>query len=248
MPNTINSILKSKKQLTHDVWLLTFRLIDPPKITFIPGQYVILVFQDTSGKTCQRLYSIASGTGDSGEFDLLVQLVPNGLASAYFMSLVPENRVAFRGPIGIFFLRPSVRNKVFLITGSGIAPIISMLKSYDFRSSIPSLHLFWGIPTQKDAYLLDFFTSLSQLYPNFEFRVCLSREQSSFFTNKDVPSLFAKGHVDEIFSDWLESKKGRQKTENFDFYLCGGRVVVESLRQYVLASGTAQNHVFYEKY
>ena len=125
------TVFTNKKQLTGNVYLFTFKLTDPPEINFTPGQYLILKVNNKP-----RLYSIASSSQVKNQIEFIIEIIRSGLASQYFLRLKINDQVNFQGPAGQFTLKENNKQKIFLVTGAGIAPVRSMLSSY--VSSRPS--------------------------------------------------------------------------------------------------------------
>ena len=88
------------------------------------------------------------------EITLLIKRVENGEFSDYwFRNAKLNDLLRIEGPKGTFFLRDRTKSLVFLATGTGIAPIISILEEMDTDSSFiqsEKISLFWGNREQKD--------------------------------------------------------------------------------------------------
>ena len=98
---------------------------------FVPGQYMTIgVFAD--GKLVQRPYSVASdpvSSGDSG-YEFYVRLVRGGAFTPLLWRLPVGHRMRMIGPKGKFTLEPEDdRTHLFISTGTGNAPFVSMMKS-----------------------------------------------------------------------------------------------------------------------
>ena len=238
MIKNYQTILTNKKQLVNNIYFFKFKLIEPLEISFIPGQYLILKVQ---GKP--RLYSIASSSLEKNTLEFI--------------------------PAGQFKLRENDKQKIFLVTGTGIAPVRSMLKSTldigglkldkevgnlmledqssNFQSQNPasnfqhqtSIFLFWGLKTYKDVYLFD---ELKE----FNLKICLSRESNLNMILEPDRQYFDLGHVDQVMERQLANY--RLQITDYEFYLCGGRNVVESLRQNLLSKNIPQEYIYFEKF
>ncbi len=182
-----------------------------------------------------RLYSIASPNTDKNNFELVAEIVPDGLASNYLLSLKENTEVIFQGPAGIFKLRENGKQKIFLVTGTGIAPVRSMLNS-EFR--IENSKLFWGLKYYKEIYLLKELKNCELRITNFKFKICLSREQNLDMIPENNKKYFELGHVDS-YSPLLATA---------DYYLCGRRQIVESLRQFLAAKNVPKENIYFEKF
>ena len=101
MLSTYKTLLTKKQQLNSSTYLYHFDLIEPKEIIFIPGQYVILKVPSEKGPV-SRLYSIASPNTKKNSFELIIEIIPGGLASNYLFSLKENTEVVFQGPAGLF--------------------------------------------------------------------------------------------------------------------------------------------------
>jgi NAD(P)H-flavin reductase len=248
MIQTYKTTLSEKKQLTSDVFLYKFKLIEPVTLSFIPGQYLILLVPKENGENARRLYSIASPNTTTGEFELLVKLIPNGCASMYFKKIQVNDECEFQGPAGMFTLRENQRDKIFMVTGTGYAPVRSILKSISNNQSpiTNNYYLFIGFPYCKDVFLLDELKLLTSNFKHLTFYICLSREQNLEMISEEDRKYFMLGRVTTGLEKLIENFK--LKTENFDYYLCGSREVIESLKQYLSEKAAPKEQVYFEKF
>ena len=233
---TYKTILSKKSQLNSDTYLYHFDLLEPKEINFEVGKYLIINILTDKGSV-SRLYSIASSAAEKNSFELIIQIIPGGLASSYLSNLKVKDEIIFQGPAGMFGLKENDRQKIFLTTGTGIAPVKSMLESCPFP--VTSYRLFWGLKTYRDVYLLD---ELKQ----FNLKICLSREKNLDIIPMGDKKYFELGHVDSCFNQYIENWK--LKIENFDYYLCGRRQIVESLRQFLIAKNVPKENIYFEKF
>ena len=232
--------LTKKKDLPDNVNLLHFELTPPQKLIFLPGQYMIMKVPNPS-TTLNRLYSIASPCQETGSFDLLIKRLP-GLAGKYVESLRVGNCVDFSGPAGVFTLKPTNLPKVFLVTGTGYAPVRSFI-----LSNIPlktPFHLYWGNTTYQNTYLLDELKGLHEANPYFSFTICLSRERELSVIPESDRGYFSLGHVNEAAEKLIRSST----PNSLEYYLCSGREIVESLRDYLYKQNIDKNLVVFERY
>jgi NAD(P)H-flavin reductase len=241
---TYKTILSKKTQLNSDTYLYHFDLTDPKEIIFKPGQYVMLKVPSDKGPI-SRLYSIASSNNDKAGFELIVEIVPGGLASNYLFSMSEKAEVIFQGPAGMFGLKENKKEKVFLVTGTGIAPARSMLGS-DINNQ--KYHLFWGMKSYQDIYILNELKQWNnETMKQFEFKICLSREQNLEMIPETDRKFFGIGHVDSCFMQQFNHLTVEQ-LNNLEFYLCGGRLIVESLRQFLQAKNVLRENIIFEKF
>ncbi|OHA61858.1 MAG: hypothetical protein A2117_01680 [Candidatus Wildermuthbacteria bacterium GWA2_46_15] len=235
--------LVDKKQLAPDIWQFCFQLDNPQELNFIPGQYLILMIGEQ-----RRLYSIASSDSLKDNFSLIVKLLPDGVGSNFLRSLEIDGRAFFQGPAGFFTLRSQDKPKVFLATGTGIAPIRSQIFSLLEKggSHLPEFLLFWGLKRKGDIYFFDEFKSLAEKHPSFNFWICLDQEEN--FLGLDVDR-FRRGRADQAFRGFVKEKRIKtDRLNDFEYYLCGAREVVESLREFLINLGIKGENIFFDKF
>ncbi|HXI45270.1 MAG TPA: FAD-binding oxidoreductase [Candidatus Acidoferrales bacterium] len=124
-----NCRLVKRVDQTEDLayfWVKT----DGPPIAFDPGQYLTIgVFAD--GKLVQRPYSVASAPVESadGGYEFYVRLVPILRFTTLLWRLEIGHPMRIIGPKGRFLLEPNdKRTHLYVSTGTGIAPFISMIR------------------------------------------------------------------------------------------------------------------------
>ncbi len=108
--------------------LVRLRLELAERFAFVPGQHCVLRLRAEDGYTAQRDYSIASDPADP-LLELMVECLPGGEVSGH---LHDEARVGdeleLRGPIGGWFTWTGEQPSLCLTGGTGVVPIISMLR------------------------------------------------------------------------------------------------------------------------
>ena len=205
---------------------------------FKPGQYFILMIDGQA-----RQYSVSSSAEKQNEFQMTVGFFKGGLASEYLDGLNEGDVAEFKGPAGIFMLQETDRDKVFLVTGTGVAPVKSMIETYLDRGGDAKLYLLFGEKNRDSMYYYDHFKALSDEHSNFDFDICLSREEElNGLDEKHV----ALGHVNDVYDVFLEEEK--PDVNAFEYYLCGSRDVVESLKEYVSGLGVKKENMFFENF
>lgn len=106
---------------------------DGDPVAFEPGQY-LTIGVESDGKLIQRPYSIASSARETHDgYEYYVRLVTGGMFTPLLWRLGVGAPMSMRGPKGKFILQPDDdRTHVFISSGTGIAPFISMMKTLLF--------------------------------------------------------------------------------------------------------------------
>lgn len=174
----------------------TVRLaVEAPQVgepTFLPGQYVNIT---VPGSEQTRSYSFSCVSG-SDELEFLVKLTPGGSMSTYLADVAAVgDKISFTGPHGSFFLREAQRPALLLAGGTGLAPILSILRTLAAESSSRPVHLVYGASTDEDVVLLDELTELASQLDMFTWDHCVSDPTSTAANKGYVTSLLSEEHL-----------------------------------------------------
>lgn len=242
MISTFQIRLTERERLAEQVYRFTFQPVNHV-FTFKPGQYIILHIPQDNGYPARRLYSMASPASRTDSFDLIVEILEGGVASAHLMNMRIGDTMTGQGPAGIFVLSDQPEDSVFLATGTGIAPIRSMISHLIEHHSNKKIYLFWGFATASSVYLLDEFKQIAAEHPNFRFMNCLSREENLDCVTESDRQYFGIGRVNAGLERVITGDKTR-----YHYYLCGSPKVIESLREYLAGLGVPKEQVHFEKF
>ncbi|MQB41809.1 hybrid-cluster NAD(P)-dependent oxidoreductase [Rhizobium sp. ICMP 5592] len=112
---------------THDVKTFTFASRDGKRFAFKAGQYFLFDLEH-DGDAENRCYSISSSPHRTNAFSVTVKRVPGGRISNWLHdTLTPGATIRANGPLG-HFVRPPGRKLLLLSGGSGITPVMSMVR------------------------------------------------------------------------------------------------------------------------
>jgi ferredoxin-NADP reductase len=119
----------------------------------LAGQHVDVKLTAEDGYSAQRSYSIASAP-DGARLELTVQRIADGEVSPYLTEvLAPGDPLELRGPIGGWFVwHPRATAPLLLVAGgSGIVPLMAMLRAHAAAKSAVPLRLIYSVRTPADA-------------------------------------------------------------------------------------------------
>ncbi len=244
---TYQSTLLEKKELAPNIAYFRFSRPDDATWDYKAGQYMIFHIPQDSTHAVRRLYSIASPRSKKESFEFIIEYVPNGIASQYLAAQNINTQLTMQGPAGIFFYKESERTPIFLATGTGIAPIYSIIHDLLGKNYSKNICLFWGLKLHNDLYYFDALKDLATKFPNFQFKICFSREE-------DIPSVIAPedskfymcGRVNAGFEELLMNI--HSTPEAHDYYVCGSKHVVEAIREHLTSKNVPKENVFFEKF
>jgi CDP-4-dehydro-6-deoxyglucose reductase, E3 len=222
------------RQLTHDVRQIDLQLIEPKEVTFKAGQFVSFEVPDVrTGRTVTRPYSIASSPGSPHVISLLFNLVPGGPGSTYLSSLREGESTTFAGPAGHFYLRDDpARDLLFVATGTGIAPIRSMLLANAERQKPQRAALLWSVRSQRDLYYQDELAGLKKRHSEVMLITTLSRPEPGW----TGPT----GRVTQLVEQSVAEVK------QLAAYLCGNSGMIKEVTDIIQTKGMCP--IFREKY
>ena len=140
--NRSQARLATKTALTPSIWKLEFALDTPS--TFVPGQYAKLMVAPYEW----RDYSIA-GLSQS-KLTLLVSNRTHGDGSHFADTAAPGITTDIELPLGNFRLERNLRRKVFVATGTGLAPFLPMFEALGKAAELDTAELYFGCRTQAE--------------------------------------------------------------------------------------------------
>ncbi|WP_439674102.1 ferredoxin reductase [Embleya sp. MST-111070] len=118
---------------------VTVRLALPVWNAHVAGQHYMLRLTAADGYTAQRHYSVASAPDDEGHIEFTVDRVPGGEVSGFVHDVArPGDVLEVRGPLGGFFAWPGDRPVLLVAGGSGLVPLMAMVRHRRRRAlSVP---------------------------------------------------------------------------------------------------------------
>lgn len=228
------------KDLTHEIKGLKMDILSPEEgIAFKPGQYVQLEvprYEKISDPEF-RAYSISSDSDRHGELELVITKVPDGAVTTYVHEYLKKgDELTLYGPYGDFYLRDSDRGILMIATGSGLAPMVSILHQIRGKNISREAILLFGAKTRADLYYFDDLKGLEAKLDNFRFYPALSRAGDDDAWDGE------KGRVTDLI------KKVVPDNAEFDVYLCGAPPMIESCMELLLKKGIPENHMYFDKF
>ena len=225
--------------LTYDIKLFRFELIEPKTMDYIPGQYVQLQAPayKKSSEEVYRAYSIASDPAEKNLIDLIIRLVPGGICTTYcFEYLKVGDEVKMNGPYGQFRLTETDAPIVFIAGGSGMAPIKCILHQMKNTKNKRNATYFFGANQPRDLFLLDLMEQFEKQLPDFHFIPSLSEPGD----NSKIE--YEKGFVTDAVRRRLKNAR------ECEAYLCGSPGMIEAVIKVLLELGMSEEKTFYDKF
>jgi CDP-4-dehydro-6-deoxyglucose reductase/3-phenylpropionate/trans-cinnamate dioxygenase ferredoxin reductase subunit len=153
-------------RLAPDVSVLTLRFANGVRARFRAGQYLQVLMADGD----RRNFSMANPPQHNDGVELHIRHIPGGrFSEAVLARIGPRDTLVVELPFGQFFLRDAEMPAILLATGTGFAPIKSMLEDALRRGLSRPMRLYWGGRCREDLYMLDWVAKLVARAPWLSF-------------------------------------------------------------------------------
>lgn len=231
LPSRVTSIQKP----THDVAVLQLQLPTTETFRFYAGQYVELILKD--GK--RRSYSMANPPHAAAALELHVRHLPGGLFTDHVFGagatqMKEREILRVEGPFGSFFLREDNQLPIIMLaSGTGFAPIKSIIEHMIHHNIQRPVTLYWGGRRPADLYMHALAEQWAQTLPNFNYVPVVSEALP------EDAWAGRTGFVHRAVMNDFPSLMGHQ------VYACGAPIVVESARREFMTECSLPEDAFF---
>ena len=207
------------RRVAPDVMIVRIKLPMNEDVMFLAGQFVEFLLANGE----RRTYSIASAPSIDGvvSIELHVRHTPGGLFTDYvFDGMQVHDLVRMELPLGTFFLREdSDKPVVLLASGTGFAPIKSILKYAQQKQFNRPMTLYWGGRTRADLYEMDWVERYAAANKGFKFIPVVSNA---------TPACGWNGRTGFVHRAVMQDFPDLSKHQ---VYACGAPIVIESAKR-----------------
>lgn len=166
-----------RRQVAPSVTILDLRYPIGRRTPFRAGQFLNVILDD--GDT--RSYSLANSPQHNDLVQLHVRHEPGGVFSARILQQLQfHDTVEIEAPFGEFVVEDCDDPIILLATGTGFAPMRSIILDHIARRLDRPIHLYWGGRTLADLYLADTVGQWVRRYPWLTFTPLLSRPDNTW--------------------------------------------------------------------
>ena len=227
------------KQETANAVSVAFNVPEHLKseFNFTAGQYITLK-KEIKGEEVRRAYSICS-TPKSGEIRVAIKAVENGTFSTYATSdLKAGDAIEITAPEGRFELQPEAnKNYIAFAAGSGITPILSMIKTVLENEPTANFTLVYGNKSTLDTIFYDELNQLKETYSN-QFKL------HYIFSRQDVKNQL-RGRIDKSVTNYFV--KNMYKETSFDAaFLCGPEEMIHEVSKTLESNNILKENIHFE--
>jgi CDP-4-dehydro-6-deoxyglucose reductase len=219
--------------LSHDVMGLYLKLPAAEDFDFRAGQYIDVMLP--GGR--RRSFSIASPPHDSRPLELHVRRVEGGEFSAPLFD--DERRgtlLTIEGPLGQFAYRDGESPMLLVGGGTGLAPLLSMLRHVVESGIERDITLYWGVRAERD------------LYARAVLEALMKRARAGFFRYLPVLSEGSpewqgrRGMVHEAVIEDIGDLEG------YEVYTAGPPAMIEAVRRDFSRQGVPPDRLYFDSF
>ena len=237
-----NIKVKEVYKETEDCSVITFDVPDnlAEEFHFRQGQHLTLK-ADINGEDTRRSYSLCSSPVDN-EWQVAVKTIPGGAFSTFVNStLKAGDTLEIMEPSGMFGVDVNpgkAKNYLFFAAGSGITPVLSMIKTHLALEPNATCKLFYVNKTAKSII----------------FKEALEQLRNKYFGRLEIYYFLTKERRDiELFNGRFDDEKMGILTNNFidipdtsEVFLCGPEKMVDYVSNYLINAGLPKEFVHFE--
>lgn len=238
------SRVESIKDLTYDIKEVLLAL-EGQEIEFQAGQYVQLVVPPYGdiAESVQRAYSMSSRPSDKKRVELLVRLVPGGIATTWVHKFLKQGQqVEVVGAFGEFHIHDTPAAMICVAGGSGMAPFKSMLYHMNETGAYPEKEIwyFFGARSLRDMFYLDEMRELAARWPRFHFVAALSEPKPEDNWTGET------GLITDVLDRYLQGKVDAGK--GLEGYLCGSPGMINACINVMKKNGMGEDKIYFDKF
>ncbi|PND54257.1 2-polyprenylphenol hydroxylase [Mycobacterium sp. ENV421] len=191
-------------------------------LTFLPGQFARIVLANG----VSRDFSMANMPDDSRRLEFFIRVYPDGEFSSYIGNgAQPGEQISLHGPRGKFVLRDNEHTPVFIAGGTGLAPVLAMLRQMAASQPNRPAVVIFGNTNLGDVFCTQELKALGQQLPNLRVHTSV--------INPDPLWTGEVGSVVEVADRVLREAK----QAHFEYYYCGPPRMIEATTRMLEAAG-----------
>ena len=225
------------QQLTKDAVAISFDIDNNDLFNFEAGQY-ITIKHEINGEDIRRAYSICS-TQKEG-LTIGVKRVEQGRMSTFLTTDVKKgDKIEVMPPSGNFIIKGDCNHIVGICAGSGITPMLSMIKTELAKNNDSKFTLIYGNRSKESTMFLK---ELVELEENNSERLKIhwaySRESNIGAINGRVD----KNTLQQLFNTFLSLKSANS------YFICGPGELIDNTNELLLLNNINQSKINFERF
>lgn len=242
MAEFYNIQVKDIYKETKDCSVVSFNIPEDLHTTFNfkAGQYLTLR-KEINGEDIRRSYSLCSSPLDK-EWKVAIKQIPGGVFSTYANTeLKAGDFLSIAEPSGEFYIETEVekeRNHIAFAAGSGITPMLSIIKTHLIAEPKSTFKLFYLNRTVKSIIFKEEIEQLkNQFFGRFQVFYFLTKEQ------RDIPLLNGRFTAEKL---QILSKTFIDIADTANCFICGPQDMIFLIRDELEKAGLNKEKIHYE--
>lgn len=226
----ITATVKKIRKLGDDVNEYTFGFIEPAKVDYKPGQFILVKIQDNP--KMYRPYSISSCKKDGTELSVTIKKMAGGYGTNIIFNTFKEgDLVELDGPMGSELVVNKNTDKVLFVAGGiGITPFVPMAGDMvKNANAVKKIKLIYGVNHAKELIYDDHFTKLAAESKKFEYIKLAAADKN--WQGK-------KGFVTDAMKE--------MELKDYKVYMCGPKPMINATLKVLRNAGVEEENIFYE--
>jgi NAD(P)H-flavin reductase len=234
-----NGRLSRWEEIAPGLAIVGVQSMDQP-FPFEAGQYATLGLVGPEGKLVQRPMSVSSSSDRLDEYEFFIRLVEGGAFTTLLWKRSVGDPINIKGPKGKFLLQDDGRRCLFVASGTGLAPFMSMIDTLRDRGQTRQIHLLHGASYEHDLAWREELSGLEAGDFPLRYVATISRpQQSPGWTG-------CTGRVEAIIEPQLDAQ--RLEPANTTIYLCGNPEMITAVDEIATRRGFAPEQIRKELY
>lgn len=225
----LSLICVKRENVTHDICTFWFKSGNNNILpSYLPGQHLPITLK-IAGQYFNRRYTLSSTPSREGLYAISVKRAPGGHVSNWIHDhLQVGHKLAIEAPAGEFYLDITADKILLLAAGSGITPMISMLRYLYDNKKFSDIYLYYQCRTREDiAFKLEL-EHLQSVNPNLKVIIALSQ-----------PDALWDGQKRRLDTQTLKSIP---KVNERQVFACGPNEFMKYAKDELLLLGLPESH------
>ncbi len=201
---------------------------------FEPGQFMELEIPDSDAR---RAYSLANTSNWDGALEFLIRLQAQGQFSTFLKERAHVGqKLMLRGAQGAFGIDAnSLRPRWFVAGGTGLAPMLSMLRRMAEFGEMQEARLFFGVNHERELFAQQELEELRAQLPQLQIDICVWKPQGEWQGFVGTPA--------DAVREALSASPAQP-----DMYLCGPPPLINAVEKLATEYGIPAEQVFSERF
>lgn len=228
-------LVRTERQ-TPDCISLRFRVREGSMLQARPGQFLTFDWL-LDGQRLRRSFTVSSSPMQTGLVEITVKTTPQGCVSRFLNERATLGlTVEARGPFGRFHFDETIHKRIVLFAGgSGITPMMSMLRYIEDLGLDTEVTLFYSVRTRQDIIFGADLELLEERLSRLKRIMVLTKADDRWGGEKGrISSDLVRKHLDDL--------SGRT------YFLCGPQLFMQHVKGILLASSVAAEHILEERF